>query len=164
MLYDSKNDRSSEPHRDVSRSLKLECTWESADPLVCRLNSIIRFVTRFLAVLMVLVIFWGIGDVIFVLYQKLVEPPFLLLKIGDILATFGAFMAVLIAIEIFHNITLFLRDDVIHVNVVIATALMAIARKVIIFDYKDLAPEYIWATGGVILALGITYWLLICKD
>ncbi|MFW5811213.1 MAG: phosphate-starvation-inducible PsiE family protein [Thermodesulfobacteriota bacterium] len=38
---------------------------------------------------------------------------------------------------------------------------MAIARKVIIFDFKELDPEYIWASGGVILALGITYWLLV---
>ncbi len=33
-------------------------------------------------------------------------------------------MAVLIAIEIFHNIVLYLRDDVIHIKVVMATALM----------------------------------------
>ena len=47
------------------------------------------------------------------------------------LATFGAFMAVLIAIEILINITIYLRDDVIHVKIVMATALMAIARKVL---------------------------------
>jgi len=164
MLYDRKNETSSGRDNDVSKSLKLDCTYETGDTLICNLHSVIRFVTKFLAVLMVLVIFWGIGDVLYVLYQKLMEPPMFLLKIGDILATFGAFLAVLIAIEIFHNITLFLRDDVIHVNVVVATALMAIARKVIIFDFKVLEPEYIWATGGVILALGITYWLVVGKD
>lgn len=164
MLYDRKNETSSGRDNGVSKSLKLDCTYETGDTLICNLHSVIRFVTKFLAVLMVLVIFWGIGDVLYVLYQKLMEPPMFLLKIGDILATFGAFLAVLIAIEIFHNITLFLRDDVIHVNVVVATALMAIARKVIIFDFKVLEPEYIWATGGVILALGITYWLVVGKD
>lgn len=164
MLYDRKKNLSSDKEKQVTDTLKLDCAFEAEDPLICRLHTVIRFVTKFLAVLMVLVIFWGIGDVLFVLYQKLMEPPMFLLKIGDILATFGAFLAVLIAIEIFHNITLFLRDDVIHVNVVIATALMAIARKVIIFDYKVLEPEYIWATGGVILALGVTYWLVVGKD
>lgn len=63
-------------------------------------------------------------------------PPFMMLTINDILATFGAFMAVLIAIEIFINITIYLRDDVIHVKIVMATALMAIARKVIILDFE----------------------------
>lgn len=130
------------------------------DPLISLLHKIIRIAVRVLAVLMVLVILWGIGDVIYVMYQQLIQPPRMLLNINDILATFGAFMAVLIAIEIFLNITLYLREDVIHVKLVVATALMAIARKVIIFDFKSLDPEYVWATAAVVLALGITYWLI----
>lgn len=133
------------------------------DPLVRFLHKIIRQAVRILAILMVLVILWGIGDVVYVLYNQLIEPPFLLLNISDILNTFGAFLAVLIAIEIFVNITLYLRDDVIHVNLVVATALMAIARKVIVFDFKTMGPEYIWATAAVVLALGITYWLIVKK-
>jgi uncharacterized membrane protein (DUF373 family) len=90
----------------------------------------------------------------------MVEPPFLLLRISDILATFGSFLAVLIAIEIFINITLYLKADVIPVRLVIATALMAIARKVIIFDYDELEANYVYATAAVVLALGVTYWLI----
>jgi uncharacterized membrane protein (DUF373 family) len=40
---------------------------------------------------------------------------------------------------------------------------MAISRKVIIFDYKELTPMYILATAAVVLALGITYWLVSLK-
>jgi uncharacterized membrane protein (DUF373 family) len=133
---------------------------EHKDPLVDILHKVIRQAVRILAVLMVLTILWGILDVTWVLYQRLREPPFFLLNISDILATFGAFLAVLIAIEIFLNITLYLRDDVIHVKLVVATALMAIARKVIVFDFKDLGPQYIYATASVVLALGVTYWLV----
>lgn len=133
---------------------------EQKDPLIRFLHRIIRQVVRLLAILMVFVILWGIGDIFLVLYQRLNAPPFLLLKIDDLLATFGAFLAVLIAIEIFLNITLYLRDDVIHVKLVIATALMAIARKVIVFDYNTLDPCYVWATAALLLALGITYWLI----
>jgi uncharacterized membrane protein (DUF373 family) len=82
------------------------------------------------------------------------------LSISDILATFGAFMAVLIAIEIFVNIVLYLREDVIHVKIVVATALMAIARKVIIMDFEKTSAEFVWATATVILATAIAYWLL----
>ncbi|MEW6645864.1 MAG: phosphate-starvation-inducible PsiE family protein [Pseudomonadota bacterium] len=124
------------------------------------LHKVIRQAVRALAVLMVFVILWGIGDVVWVLYQRLMAPPFMLLAINDILATFGAFLAVLIAIEIFVNITMYLRDDIIHVKLVIATALMAIARKVIVFDFSVVGPEYVWATAAVVLALGVTYWLV----
>jgi uncharacterized membrane protein (DUF373 family) len=111
----------------------------------------------------VFVIIWGIGDVLWILYEKLTTPPYFLLNINDIFATFGAFLAVLIAIEIFVNITLYLRDDVIHVKMVIATALMAIARKVIVLDYATVDPAYVYATGVTVLALGITYWLVVNK-
>ncbi len=131
------------------------------DPTIRFLHRIIRVAVKILAVLMVLVIVWGIGDVIYVLYQRITQPPFLLLQINDILATFGAFLAVLIAIEIFVNISMYLSTNVIPVRLVIATALMAIARKVIIFDYENITPPYIYGTAAVILALGITYWLII---
>lgn len=137
------------------------CRVRTEDPLICFLHKVIRFAVRIMAVLMVLIILWGIGDIVWVLYQRLQVEPYFLLNINDILTTFGAFMAVLIAIEIFQNITLYLRDDIIHVNIVLATALMAIARKVIVFDFNALSPEYIWATAAVILALGVTYWLVV---
>jgi len=133
------------------------------DPLIRVLHTIIQYAVRVLAVLMVLVILWGIGDVVWILYQKLAEPPIMLLNIGDILQTFGAFLAVLIAIEIFINITVYLREDVIHVKLVVATALMAVARKVIVFDFKEIGYEYVVASAAVVLALGITYWLVAKK-
>jgi uncharacterized membrane protein (DUF373 family) len=133
---------------------------DDSDPLIRFLHKLIRFGVKVLAVLMVLIIFWGIGDVVWVLFQRLMQPPLMLLKINDILFLFGALLVVLIAIEIFLNITLYLREDVIHVRLVLATALMAIARKVIVFDFREISPIYVFATGAVVFALGITYWLL----
>jgi uncharacterized membrane protein (DUF373 family) len=140
-----------------------ELPEEHEDPLISGLHRIIRIVVKLLAILMVLVIIWGIGDVVYVLYQRLNAPPFLLLDINDIFETFGAFMAVLIAIEIFINIRLYLGSNVLSVQLVIATALMAIARKVIVLDFDDVTPDYILGIAAVVLALGITYWLLAKK-
>ena len=109
----------------------------------------------------VLVIVMGVIDVAWTLYQKLISPPGYILTISDILATFGAFMAVLIAIEIFINITVYLREDVIHVKIVMATALMAIARKVIIRDLEQIEPEYLWGIASVVIAVSIGYWLVV---
>ncbi len=140
-----------------------DLTKQHDDPFLEFLHRIIRFAVKILAVLMVIVIVWGIGDVIYVLYQRITAPPFLLLSINDILATFGAFLAVLIAIEIFINISMYLKTDVIPVRLVVATALMAISRKVIIFDFEKITPPFILATAAVVLALGVTYWLILKK-
>lgn len=128
--------------------------------LLCSLHRIIHFAVHALAVLMVFVIIMGVVDVCWIIYEKLLAPPRFILTISDILATFGAFMAVLIAIEIFVNITVYLREDVIHVKIVMATALMAIARKVIILDIEKIEAPYIYAIAAVVLAMSIGYWLV----
>ena len=137
-----------------------ELPTEHEDSLISFLHKMIKLAVKLLSILMVLVIFWGVGDVIHVLYNKLVAPPFMLLSITDLFKTFAAFLAVLIAIEIFQNIVMYLRTDVIPIKLVIATALMAIARKVIIFDFKDVTPMYIFATAAVVLSILFSahYW------
>jgi uncharacterized membrane protein (DUF373 family) len=55
---------------------------------------------------------------------------------------------------------MYLSTNIIPVRLVIATALMAIARKVIIFDFGEVTPPYIYGTAAVVLSLGITYWLI----
>ena len=148
----------------VSQDIPANKTPHVDDPFVELLKRVIRFAVRILAVLMTLVIVWGVLDVMWVLYQKLTTPPVMLLQISDILATFGAFMAVLIAIEIFVNITIYLREDVIHVNIVLATALMAIARKVIILDYAKSSWLELMATAALVLAMSVGYWLVVIKE
>ena len=135
--------------------------YSPKEPMMQKFRIVIRFAVRCLAALMTVVILWGVVDVGWVIYQKLMTPPLMMLTISDMLATFGAFMAVLIAIEIFINITIYLRDDIIHVKIVMATALMAIARKVIILDLEEITPDYMWATAALVFAMSIGYWLVV---
>ncbi len=148
----------------VAETAHEELPLQHEDPFIRILNRAIRLAVKFLAFLMVIVIILGVLDVLYVIYEKVASPPYLLLTINDLLATFGAFMAVLIAIEIFINITLYIRSDVIPVKLVVATALMAISRKVIVFDFKHLEPEYIAASSLVVIALGVSYWLIDNKE
>jgi uncharacterized membrane protein (DUF373 family) len=137
-----------------------ELSLQESDPLIQLSHRVIRAAVRVLAVLMVFTILWGVIDVVYVIYTEVLQPSLEDYRARDIIVTFGAFLTVLIAIEIFINITLYLRDDVIHIRLVISTALMAIARKVIILDFEKVEPEYMVATAAVVIALGITYWLV----
>ena len=134
---------------------------DSPDSLLKVLQRLIRVAVRALAILMTALILLGVVDVAWMLFEKAMgSSPRFVLSISDILATFGAFLAVLIAIEIFVNIVMYLREDVIHVKIVVATALMAIARKVIILDFSETSADFVWAMAGVILATSIAYWLV----
>ena len=130
------------------------------DKLVSSLVQVIRFSVRALAILMTLLIFLGVIDVAWQIYKRLVEEPYGILTMHDLLSVFGAFLVVLIAIEIFANITMYLRDDIIHLKLVLATALMAVCRKVIIFDFTKHNPAYVAAIGLVIIGLSIGFWLV----
>lgn len=133
---------------------------QSHSRLIKILYRIVGVFVRVLSVLMVFVIIMGVVDVAWTIYQKLRTPPLYILTISDMLATFGAFIAVLIAIEILVNITAYLRNDVIQVKIVMATALMAIARKVIILDFEQIQATYVYAIGVVVLAMSVAYWLV----
>jgi uncharacterized membrane protein (DUF373 family) len=137
-----------------------ELSTRHDDGMVRFLHLIIRICIRVLALLMVIVILWGIADVVYVIAEKLWEPPRLLMTVSDIFQLFGAFLVVLIAIEIFVNIRMYLGSDVLPVKLVIATALMAIARKVIVLDFEQTDANYILAIAAVVAALGTTHWLL----
>ena len=153
--------------REKEKSYRLvheELPDEHDDPLIRVLHLVIRNSVRILAILMTFVILWSVIDVIYVLYSHLSEPPVFLLDYNDLFDVFGAFMLVLIAIEIFINIRLYLGSNVIPIQLVLATALMAIARKVIVMDLEDTTPTYILGFGAVILALGVTYWLVSKKE
>ena len=52
------------------------------EPLVRFLRRVIQAAVRIMAVLMTLVIIWGVADVCWVLYQKLVKPPFMMLTMA----------------------------------------------------------------------------------
>ncbi|WP_296591604.1 phosphate-starvation-inducible PsiE family protein [Methylophaga sp.] len=159
-MVDDNQKKPNQADREQKQELHQELPIDSHDPFFRALHRIIRFAIRILAVLMVAVILWGVADIIYIIYERLNAPPFMLLDINDIFYTFGAFMAVLIAVEIFINIRLYLGTNVFPVQLVVATALMAIARKVIVLDFETLTPMYLLGIAATTLALGITYWLL----
>ena len=99
-----------------------ELSPDDPDSMIRILNRAIRASIRVLSVLMVLLIIWGVGDVIYVFYQMIMAPPILLITVEDIFKLFGAFLVVLIAIEIFVNIRMYLGTNVVPVQLVLATA------------------------------------------
>ena len=142
------------------RSIHEELSTEHHDPLIRGLHQVIRICVKVLAVLMVFVIILGVADVGYVLFTSLSVPPVMLLSVSEIFQVFGTFMVVLIAIEIFINIRLYLGSSTLPIKLVIGTALMAIARKVIILDLENTTSIYVFAIAAVVLALGVAYWLV----
>ena len=74
------------------------------------IDGVVRWAVRALAILMTFVVIMGVVEVVWGLYDRLRQPPIMKLEIMELEATFGTFMAVLVAIAILANITLRLRE------------------------------------------------------
>nr|MDJ0682118.1 phosphate-starvation-inducible PsiE family protein [Xenococcaceae cyanobacterium MO_167.B52] len=62
-----------------------------------------------------------------------------------------------IALELLENITAYLKKQVVQVELVLITALIAVARKIIIFDIDKKSSSDLMALGVAILCLSIGY-------
>jgi uncharacterized membrane protein (DUF373 family) len=63
-------------------------------------------------------------------------------------------LLVLIGVELLETIKAYLRDNIIHVDIVAEVALIAIARKVIILDLAEHDGLTVLAIAALVLALG----------
>ncbi|MBE9139714.1 phosphate-starvation-inducible PsiE family protein [Nodosilinea sp. LEGE 07088] len=72
----------------------------------------------------------------------------------------GLFLSVLIALEILENITAYIQKHVVQVELVIATALTAVGRKIIILDLAKVSGVTLIGLAIAIFALAISYWIV----
>lgn len=73
---------------------------------------------------------------------------------------FGLFLNVLIALEILENITAYLKQQVVQVELVLVTSLIAVSRKIIILDLEKKDSTDLIALGIAIFALSLSYVLI----
>jgi len=125
------------------------------------IKSFERIVVRVLVGLMMFVLLLATVELAWVIIQDVITPPILLLEIDELLDIFGLFMLVLIGIELLDTIAkTYMGESTDHAQIVMAVAIIAIARKVIIVDVKDLSGLALVGIAAIILALSIGYYLI----
>jgi uncharacterized membrane protein (DUF373 family) len=73
-------------------------------------------------------------------------------------AIFGDLLLILIGLELMHTVKVYLQDHTVHVEVILAVALVALARKVIAVNLKDQASSI--GLALLIVALAGSHWLI----
>jgi uncharacterized membrane protein (DUF373 family) len=76
--------------------------------------------------------------------------------------TFGSVLTVLILLEFTHSVYTSIknRSVIIEARAIVLIAIIVVARKLILVDFKSATLEQVASYGGIALALGILYWLL----
>jgi uncharacterized membrane protein (DUF373 family) len=119
-----------------------------------------RGVYTVLLILLALLIAFAVLTLVAAMAVNLVSDPALLLTGDEILALFGSFLLVLITLEFFESIKVYLRENVIPYELVVVIAITAIARKVIVLDLETASDLHLIGLGVVVIALAGAYYLL----
>lgn len=119
-----------------------------------------RTVILMLIAMMVLVVLISTLELGYIIYKEIVSPPFLWLEINQLLDIFGFFMLILIGIELLETIKAYLNEKVVHSEIVLEVALIAIARKVIILDVKEYTGLKIIGIAALIISIAVAYFFL----
>lgn len=106
------------------------------------------------------VVVFSIAELVWLLYEVLFKTTIYRLDHYELLNIFGFFLLVVIGIELLDTLKAYLRENVIHVEIVILVAVIAIARKVIILDPEFSDGVYMAGMGVIIVSLGIAYYLI----
>ena len=147
--------------------------WEKSKTQLIKLTSLLgddhflrvlhffeKLIAKILSVSLIIVIFVSIIDLIKYLYTDLFEQHPIGFFGTTLIEIFGLFLNILIAMELLENITGYLKKNVIQVELVIVTSIIAVARKIIIFDFNKYGGMELAALVVATLGLSGSYWLL----
>lgn len=133
--------------------------------MISAIKNFQKCIVMVLVALMALVLLLSTIELAWIIAKDMITPPVFLLEIDELLEIFGLFLLVLIGIELLDTIAkTYMGESTDHAQIVIAVAIIAIARKVIILDVKDLSGLALIGIAAIILALSVGYYLIRRKD
>ena len=120
-----------------------------------------KFMIQALMVMMAIVLGLATVDLGWLIIKDIIEAPLFLLSVDQLLDIFGLFMLVIIGIELLETIMkTYITQDQPHYEVVLSVAIIAIARKVIILDLKEVDSLILIGIASIIIALTGGYFLM----
>ncbi|MGA1303585.1 MAG: phosphate-starvation-inducible PsiE family protein [Cyanobium sp.] len=80
---------------------------------------------------------------------------------GDLIKLLDRLLLIFIALEVLQNVMAYLRDQVVQIELVLLTALTAVARKVIVLPPGTESKAPLMAGFGlIVVGLALAYWLI----
>lgn len=124
-----------------------------------RFEQVVALILATIIAVIIVIALWDLAkEVVLLMMYDLLDP----LDHQVFQVVFGQILTVLIALEFKHSILRVVAagKSIIQVRTVLLIALLALARKLIILDLKQYSPGTLLALAALLLALGVTYWLV----
>ena len=135
---------------------------KNIDKAVSLIHTAKKWMSFIVLILMALIVAIAIAELGIILYLDLFDPTddVLFLEIDEMFKIFGFFFIILIGFELVETIEMYFKDNVIHAEVVLLVAVIAVSRKVILLDLEKYDPLAIIGLGIIIISLGGCYWFI----
>jgi len=131
-----------------------------AHPIIKLLKSTERILISVIMIIFFAILIFAFIDIIYVIIQKIIEHPILIIDADSLMELFSLFLIILLGLELLETIKAYLMEDVVHVELVVLVAIIALSRKVIIWDFNKYSYTELISLSGMILALSISYFLI----
>ena len=113
-----------------------------------------------LIVMMVFVVLISTIELAVLIIKDIIEPPRYWLGIDQLFEIFGFFLMLLIGVELLETIKAYLSESVVHSEIVLEVALIAISRKVITLDVKAYEPLTLIGIAALIVSIALSYFFI----
>ena len=113
-----------------------------------------------LILLMFLVLITATVDLAVFLFRHIIQSDYYLMDADALIDVFGAFLLVLIGIELLDTIKVYLRRNLVHVEVVVLVAIIALARKIVVLRLEEYSGIMLLGLAALIIALALAYYLI----
>ncbi len=113
-----------------------------------------------LIVLMTVVLILATIELGYYTFKYVIESDYAVIDLNHLMELLGVFMLVLIGIELLDTIKVYLKEKVMHVEVVVLVAIIAVARKVVVLKIEDIDGLKIIGVAFIIVALAVAYYLI----
>jgi uncharacterized membrane protein (DUF373 family) len=127
-------------------------------------NKFEKVVYAVLMALLMLVLIGSLLDLVWLLYTAFILQTPGLLETHELIAVLGAFLLVLIGVELLDTIKAYFRENTIHVEIVVLLAIIAVARKVILLDPAEMSGNEfgfeLMGIGVIVVGLAGGYYLI----
>jgi uncharacterized membrane protein (DUF373 family) len=135
---------------------------KSIDKAVSLVHTAKKWMSFIVLILMTIIVSIAIVELCIILYLDLFDSTddVLFLEIDELFRIFSFFFIILIGFELVETVEMYFKDNVIHAEVVLLVAVIAVSRKVILLDLEKYDPLAIIGLGVIIIALGSCYWLI----
>lgn len=119
-----------------------------------------RAINVALLAMLALVVLLATVDLGWIILKDLLTPPVLLLDVDELLELFGAFLLVMIGLELLDTVKIYISQKTIHVEVVLLVGIIAIARKVVILEPKGMDALTLIGIAAIISSLTVGYYFM----